>query len=216
VRPGEDGTKAFRLSKLSSRGDEAIYDVVRTHAGLVECDCPHYEARLRGNCADCCKHGRALVELGLMEAPRPNFGPIGEPSPAKVITPADIFDRPEWVEAQIAGESSANAPLDAAAPAEFCPVGQIDDAPDRLTPAEVIDRQAAAYLAWGDELGDTIGRHLLELAREFRTLGARTPDEYWARRETLLRPDREPYHCSAGDAGICPRCDAGDSPHPLY
>src|SRR5262249_9231526 len=34
-----------------------------------------------------CKHGRALVELGLMEAPAPNFGPVSEPSAAEASEP---------------------------------------------------------------------------------------------------------------------------------
>jgi hypothetical protein len=63
---GEFGTKAFRLSKHS--GDHAVYDVVRTHLGIVECDCADFESRHRGN-GGVCKHGRALVALELLAAP---------------------------------------------------------------------------------------------------------------------------------------------------
>src|SRR3954449_5715019 len=62
--PGEDGTRAFRLSKHS--GDHAVYDVLRTHSGILECSCPDYVVRHAGNGHGTCKHGRALVELGLM------------------------------------------------------------------------------------------------------------------------------------------------------
>jgi hypothetical protein len=67
IPPGEDGTRAFVLTKANGTS----YAVIRTHAGLVECDCPDYEARHRG--LDCltCKHGKALVEAGLLDAPRP-------------------------------------------------------------------------------------------------------------------------------------------------
>jgi hypothetical protein len=67
IEPGGFGTKAFRLAGEQGQ----VYDVIRTHFGLVECDCPHYEMRLKGNCCDCCKHGAALVALGLLEAPEP-------------------------------------------------------------------------------------------------------------------------------------------------
>ena len=61
---GEFGSKAFRMTKHSAR-DGGTYDVIRTAAGIVECDCPDYEARHRGNGFGCCKHGRALVQLRL-------------------------------------------------------------------------------------------------------------------------------------------------------
>src|SRR3954469_9802287 len=66
IDPGEDGTRAFRLCKAS--GDHEVYDVIRTHFGTVECSCPSYEATHRGT-ASTCKHGRALVTLGLMPGP---------------------------------------------------------------------------------------------------------------------------------------------------
>lgn len=69
IGPGEEGTKAYRLSKASAGGE--VYDVIRTHHGLIECTCPHYEMRLKGNTCSCCKHGSALVAFGLMDAPAP-------------------------------------------------------------------------------------------------------------------------------------------------
>jgi hypothetical protein len=66
--PGGCGTEAVRLVKTT---DGKTYDVVRDHYGLVLCDCPHYEYRLKGNSAGMCKHGSAGVKLGLIKAPTP-------------------------------------------------------------------------------------------------------------------------------------------------
>jgi hypothetical protein len=60
--PGPDHTRAWRLSK----SDGEVYDVGRDHFGLTTCTCPHYEFRLRGNSASPCKHGAALIQLGLI------------------------------------------------------------------------------------------------------------------------------------------------------
>lgn len=92
IAPGECGSKAFRFCKAS--GAHEVYDVIRTHAGTVECSCPDYIARHQGNGYGTCKHGRALVELGLMPAPiAPEFAapapaPIAEAAPVPVVEPA--------------------------------------------------------------------------------------------------------------------------------
>jgi hypothetical protein len=67
IPPGGFGRKAWRLSGPKGQ----IYDVLYTHFGIIECDCPHYEYVLKGNCVDMCKHGAALVATGLMAAPDP-------------------------------------------------------------------------------------------------------------------------------------------------
>lgn len=90
IDAGEDGTAAYRLVR---RRGGACYDVIRTHAGLVECDCPDYEARRRGLTAEPCKHGRALVEAGLIEAPRPVAASQDRPE-APRLRPRDEFDPP--------------------------------------------------------------------------------------------------------------------------
>jgi hypothetical protein len=46
------GTVAFRLAGPQGQ----IYDVICTHFGIIECDCPRYEMRLKGNCITKCKH----------------------------------------------------------------------------------------------------------------------------------------------------------------
>jgi hypothetical protein len=89
IDPGQDGTAAYRLAGAKGQ----VYDVIRTLYGLVECDCPDYEARHRGLDCGCCKHGRALVELGMIEAPKPvPFKPTPEPEPTDEPTVAELTD----------------------------------------------------------------------------------------------------------------------------
>jgi hypothetical protein len=63
------GSKAWRLTKQG--GDHDVYDVVKNMgSGLVECDCADYEMRHRQIDAGMCKHGQALVDLGLLQPPQ--------------------------------------------------------------------------------------------------------------------------------------------------
>jgi hypothetical protein len=64
IAPGPDNTRAFRLVKEGR--EDSVYDVARTTEGLVVCDCPSYEATYRGNGLATCKHGQALVQVGLL------------------------------------------------------------------------------------------------------------------------------------------------------
>jgi hypothetical protein len=57
------GSRAFRLVK----GDGTIYDVASTAYGPV-CDCPDYIFRREGLDPSGCKHIKALVGSGLIEA----------------------------------------------------------------------------------------------------------------------------------------------------
>ncbi len=67
ISPGEDGSRAWRLEK---QGDgDAVYDVIRRHDGLVQCSCPSWEATY-SNSVSTCKHGQALVMVGLLQAPK--------------------------------------------------------------------------------------------------------------------------------------------------
>ena len=61
--------------------------MVRTHDGLVKCDCPSYGHDVRRNRFNTCKHGQALVKAGLLEAPCPvpNVKPTVAP-----VTQADV------------------------------------------------------------------------------------------------------------------------------
>jgi hypothetical protein len=90
IDPGEFGTRSFRLCKRS--GDHAVYDVIRQHDGIVACSCPDYIARHQGNGYGLCKHGKALVELGLMPAPlapapEVNRYPVTVDPPAPELAP---------------------------------------------------------------------------------------------------------------------------------
>jgi hypothetical protein len=69
IDPGPEGTRAYRLQKLCGGGD--VYDVVRTWYGIIECTCGDYTYRRQGLTASPCKHGRALVEAGLLAPPEP-------------------------------------------------------------------------------------------------------------------------------------------------
>lgn len=86
---GEFGTRAFRLTKHSAKDD--CYDVIRTHDGLVECSCPSYEVTHRGT-SSVCKHGRALVAMGLLDAPSWGTSGPARPLVAGVDRVRDEFD----------------------------------------------------------------------------------------------------------------------------
>lgn len=60
------GTGSIRLVKQDADG--AVYDVERTASGLVTCNCPSYTKRFEGTVSTC-KHGAAMVEVGLLAAP---------------------------------------------------------------------------------------------------------------------------------------------------
>jgi hypothetical protein len=80
IDAGEFGIRAYRLTKHS--GDHAIHDVLRTHAGPVECSCPDFVCRRQGLTDEPCKHGLALLTLGLLPAPA---APAPAPAPARDI-----------------------------------------------------------------------------------------------------------------------------------
>lgn len=80
----DDADRTYRLTKHSRDG--VAYDVTRTRDGCVVCDCPDFEQRHR-DAGTMCKHGRALVELGLMLAPVAPPAPTVEPTPVVEPTP---------------------------------------------------------------------------------------------------------------------------------
>src|SRR5262249_31928080 len=111
IPAGEDGSAAFRMVKCGS--NDAVYDLVRTHAGIIECSCPDYEVRRRGLTCDPCRRGRPLRGLGRRDPPRPNFGPTGEPLPAEA-------------------SPCTNCDPEASDPAGWEPMGTHGDPPARL------------------------------------------------------------------------------------
>jgi hypothetical protein len=112
IDPGEEGTAAYRVSK--QRG-EGVYDVVRTHEGLVICDCPSYVCTFEGT-AETCKHGMALVQAGLLQAPRP----VPTKPAVAPVTPADV-KRAAYFGLRIPAPGKA-APVAVEAPAKLAPV----------------------------------------------------------------------------------------------
>jgi hypothetical protein len=116
IDPGEEGTAAFRLDKLVGDG---VYDVIRTHDGLVKCDCPSYVMTFEGT-AGMCKHGRALVEAGYLDRPSPiaNQAPASSKPAPRPITRADQAAARTWglklpANAPRAIEASVAKPVDA-------------------------------------------------------------------------------------------------------
>jgi hypothetical protein len=106
IPPGEDGTAAYVLTKR----DGTSYAVIRTHAGLVECDCPDYEARHRG--LDClpCKHGAALVDAGLIDAPRPAMPTANVRAARLAEAPGPVANRRPLISANLTPDGAPLPP----------------------------------------------------------------------------------------------------------
>src|SRR5207302_638398 len=66
--PTVEGTAVVRVGALDD--PDATYDVSRGPDGLVACTCGDYTYRHAGT-ASTCKHGSAVVEAGLLDAPAP-------------------------------------------------------------------------------------------------------------------------------------------------
>lgn len=145
IDPHEEGTAAFRLGKMA--GDGAVYDVVRDHSGLVRCDCPSYVSTHEGT-ASMCKHGRALVALGLVEVPKPvpNFVPVG---PAATMIDLDTWNRGPRAEAP-APEPAACCPADEPRPCSACAAIEAE-------PAEPVVIPPAGLRELGIDPGDDDG-----------------------------------------------------------
>lgn len=89
IDAGECGRSAVRVVKLVN-GES--YDVIRTHAGVVECTCPDFVCRHEGK-GSMCKHGAACLANGLLVAP------VAAPAPEPVvapITPKDVKRARMW------------------------------------------------------------------------------------------------------------------------
>jgi hypothetical protein len=147
--PGECGTRAFRLVKRAA--DKATYDVIRDTYGIVSCTCPNYIWRHQGTDADTCKHGAALVELGLMTAPMvPPTAPVcrrpSEARPCVACVPASVAKGIETTDGTAIAPDVPTAVLDApiavveALPPAF-DLPEARDPGDSLLPPEL----------WGDE-----------------------------------------------------------------
>lgn len=106
IAPGPDNIKAYRLEKLS--GDRETYDLAHTNDGLVVCDCKSYVASHEGTISTC-KHGSALVLMGLL--PKPCCIANAKAAPLPVAkAPAPRADRWEGLAEGLEVEASADAP----------------------------------------------------------------------------------------------------------
>ncbi|WP_422932217.1 hypothetical protein [Singulisphaera sp. PoT] len=200
IPAGEFGSKAFRITKKS---DGSVYDVCRTHDGLVACDCPDYEIRRKGMTAEPCKHGKALVAMGLLEAPTavanaPTVvAPAAEPCcPADEVEPcsACLHSAAPAVVAEVVEVGTVGTPTLAEQPAQVeatqpeaieptatvAEPAQADDEelptlPVLLTLDELIEAEAARLRRFETYAHDLMARTLAELARTVRLVQARSP-----------------------------------------
>jgi hypothetical protein len=118
----------------------------------------------------------------------------GEPEPTLAFEPIpeDDTDYREWQ-----SESAAREHLDAG---------------ERLTLAELVDRQTDFYWSWGNPAGEMLARAMDELALKVRMTDATTPAEFAARADELEDANRETWEAVGYDAGreSC-RCGPGGS-----
>lgn len=192
IEHGPDGTAAYRLVKLGGKNE--VYDVLRTHFGLIECTCPHYELRLKGNTVASCKHGDALVKAGLLEAPAFD---AGNPQPAAIDLGDD--DATELavdfeIPAAAAGETITCEVIE---PTEedWADYWQFSEAVDASEPepsepllpfADWIETQAAYFRSLGTEAAAWLAGKVDDLAADARFMGARGPESYEDRKAAYL------------------------------
>jgi hypothetical protein len=67
------------------------------------------------------------------------------------------------------------------------------DRSDRLTLAELVDRQTDFYRGWGNAAGEMLAKHIEELALRIRWVKAETPEDYDARHEIVEQDARETW-----------------------
>lgn len=87
------------------------------------------------------------------------------------------------------------------------------DVSERLTLAELVDRQVAFYRGWDNPAGEMIARALEELALKVRMTDATTPDEFEARVEILDAQVRADWEAIGYEEGrdSCRRDQAGSA-----
>jgi hypothetical protein len=212
IPSGEFGTAAWRLSKKSNAGE--VYDVIRDHDGLVQCDCPSYEVTFKGTC-DTCKHGKALVALGLLDAPSPTMwiqpedvapvveSPVACCDPATEAVPCAACE-PSPGFAEELHQAIGLPPVDP--PADVEPLGwekrparsflvapKPSERPVKL-PAlpegqyrlhELVEAQGAILRGQGGPVWDLMAKALTDLAASIRATGAQSVAEYEDRHESM-------------------------------
>lgn len=158
IPAGEFGLAAVRLTKRSREGE--TYDVIRTHEGVIECDCPSYEFTFRGT-AGTCKHGAACLAKGLLVAPISGGSPVADAPPAVVApAPAPAVVRPV-TEADLKRARYFHLAIPKPAPAPIA-----EAAPE--IPAE---NPRDSWPAWTDELAYTVADGPPALASDEESAG---------------------------------------------
>jgi hypothetical protein len=132
---------------------------------------------------------RPAEVLALSAIPCP-AGPVA----AELAPPVEVLDPAGDVEADPAGWEPTDADwAEVAELADGATARRFLDTGDRLTLAELADRQADFYRGWGNPAGEMIARHLEELALRIRWVQAETPADYEARAEIVEADARETW-----------------------
>jgi hypothetical protein len=191
--PGQ--RKAFRLRKF----DGTEYDIEQTGHGAT-CDCPDFTFNRDGIDPGGCKHIKALVACGLMDAlqdisadlPRDHESQAPQPASAPAVIRSEARER---------------------APSEFPPapsVAPLNGQP--MTLLEIVEHESMGYRAWGSPAGKFLSDQLGRIAQLLRWTGARTPEEHEERMEVYERELRDRYYdqgyhdgLEAGRREACPR-----------
>jgi hypothetical protein len=78
IPAGECGSVAFSMHKTATNN---TYHILLDNHGELTCDCPDFEFRRAGT-GQPCKHGRSLIELGMVNPSIPARQPAASPSPS--------------------------------------------------------------------------------------------------------------------------------------
>jgi hypothetical protein len=168
--------RAFRLRKF----DGTEYDIAQTADG-ISCDCPDFTFRREAIDPSGCKHIKALIACGLIDA---------EQADALTVPPA---------------EAPAPAPRPAAPP-----VHEPETLPTEVVPAngqpttllEIVEHEAMGYKAWGTPAGRFLADQLGRLAQLLRWSGARTPEDHEDRMELYDRELRDRHYDQGYQDGL--------------
>lgn len=171
--------RAFQLRKF----DGTEYDVAQTADGAT-CDCPDFTFHREGIDPSGCKHIKALVSCGLIDA-------VGTG-----VTPSDELATP---------------PPAPSSPGSPPPVVPANGQP--TTFLEVVEHEAMGFRAWGTPVGDFLSDQLGRVAQLIRWTGARTPADHEDRLETyeteLRARDYDRGYLDGLEAGRRETCPCG-------
>lgn len=160
--------KAFRLRKF----DGTEYDIAQTADGL-SCDCPDFTFRREAVDPSGCKHIKALIACGLIDAGQAELLTIPT---AEAPTPVP--------RGPAAAVHEPGNPATEAVPANGQPT----------TLLEIVEHEAMGYRAWGTPAGRFLADQLGRIAQLLRWSGARTPEDHEDRMELYDRELRDRHY----------------------